>query len=832
MKNITLGIDLGTTNSGIARYENGQVKVLKNPMGLRDTLPSVVSFRKGRILIGDKAREQYLSNAGNVFSAFKRKMGSNDIYEADLPEGTLHLSPIDLSAYILRELKNYIQTDDADAVVVTIPASFDTMQSNATKEAGHKAGFSEVVLLQEPIAACLAYANTSNLNLEEEQKWLVYDFGGGTFDTALVHINQRELKVLDNKGNNFLGGIDIDYAFIEHIVIPKLIRITGDDALWTKLLKKEGHYEKLWHYLNYLSEESKKELSLSTSVWMEIEFPELKISCEIEINQREFEEVVKPKYLETEAFIKELLQDNNLTFSDIARIILVGGTTYIPFIKEQLRLVSGIEIDDSIDPTTAVIVGAAYYAGSQPRSLTNEPEYEDTISKLDVKLSFEAYSNDDEELIAFKSMIPFNGIYRILRGDGGYDSGMVPFKDTASEFVSLLPKMKNNFFLEIFDTKKNTVYLQNDIVISQGLYNVSGQLLPQDICIELDDKDGATYLDVIFKRNSILPLNKTLYKTFSKSIIKGSNDKIIINVVEGKGGTMPGSNLSIGYIELSATQIQDDLIEGTDIEIQVSMDESRGLTVQLYISSIDQEINETFHISSREVSVGKALQDIELAELMIKTEVDLSSENEEFEFSVKLMQLSLKLETLKTELTTITDDRATEEKYRLDEKKRQLLAELDSFTRSRDLQIQIQNFKKEKEIFIEQESYASFNQVSNFNNIIDREKEIIGSGDKFLIRRTCDELREINEKVYLQNNENYISVFIQLKMQPAHFYKDLDKIADLFQQGDAAVSARDYILLKQLIVVLFKEIRNEYLPDAQSYIQQKNNTNELRMGLR
>ncbi|WP_316841280.1 Hsp70 family protein [Pedobacter gandavensis] len=830
MRNITFGIDLGTTNSGIAKYENGQIRLLKNPVGLRDTLPSVVSFRKGRILIGDKAREQYLSNAGNVFSAFKRKMGSNDLYHVSTSEGDLQLSPIDLSAYVLKELKNYVQDEHSDSVVITVPASFDTMQSNATKEAGNKAGFSEVVLLQEPIAACLAYANTSRLSLEKEQKWLVYDFGGGTFDAALVYINERELKVLDNKGNNFLGGIDIDYAFVEQIIIPKLVSLIGDEGLWTKLLKKEGDYEKLWHYLNYLSEESKKELSLSPVVWMEIEFPDLDISCEIEINREEFNKVVKPKYLESESFVLALLQENNLSFSDIERIILVGGTTYIPFIKEQLKQVSGLIVDDSIDPTTAVIVGAAYYAGSQPSSSPAETALTSSVNKLAIKLSFEAYSNDQEELIAFKSLVPFKGHYRITRTDGGYDSGMIAFSDTAAEFVTLLPKMKNNFQLQVFDTKKNTVCQENEITISQGLYSISGQLLPQDICIELDDNDGATYLDVIFKRNSILPLSKTLYKTFSKSITKGTNDKIVINVVEGKGGTMPGSNLSIGYIELSGIQIQDDLIEGTDIEIQVSMDESRGLTVQIYISALNQEINETFHISSREVSVAKTLQDIQFAELMIKTETDLSISQEEFEFSAKLQDIAVQLKVLTAELNAITNDRATEEKYRLDERKRKLLAELDSFTRSRDLFIQITRYKKEKEDFIVQQSYAYSEQIRSFKNIVDREKEILDSGNKSLIKRISEELKQLNDKVYLQNNENYIGLFFQLKMQPSNIYEDPDKVGHLFEQGDDAISEKDYTVLKQVISVLVSQIKKEHLGSTQ--IQQKVLLNNLKMGVK
>lgn len=155
---INFGIDLGTTNSGIGKYENGRVQVLKNPVGLREILPSVVSFYRGRTLVGDKAREQYLTNTGNVFSAFKRKMGTTETYNVNQQGEERVISPVDLSAYVLKELRNYVTGADIPAAVITIPASFDTIQSNATKQAGYLAGFKEVVLLQEPIAACLAYA--------------------------------------------------------------------------------------------------------------------------------------------------------------------------------------------------------------------------------------------------------------------------------------------------------------------------------------------------------------------------------------------------------------------------------------------------------------------------------------------------------------------------------------------------------------------------------------------------------------------------------------------------------------------------------------------------
>ncbi|MCR8559678.1 Hsp70 family protein [Mucilaginibacter sp. BJC16-A38] len=812
MDNINFGIDLGTTNSGIGKYENGKVQVLKNPVGHREILSSVVSFRKGRIIVGDKAREQYLSNAQNVFSAFKRKIGTNEIYPVNQQDEITEVSAIDLSAYVLKELKSYIHGNPPEAAVITIPASFDTIQSNATKKAGYLAGFEHVVLLQEPVAACLAYANLSHLNIEDEQRWLVYDFGGGTFDTALVYINQRELKVIDNKGNNFLGGVDIDHAFIAQVIIPRLAELTGDAELWQKVSQKTGVYEKLWHYLNYQAEEAKKELSMSPSVWIEINFPELDISAEFEITRDVFNTVVEPKYKETEEFIRSLLLENSMSFSDISRIILVGGTTYIPYIKDALKNISNTIIDDSVDPTTAVIVGAAYYAGSQPKPVSENPVVQNDQPKatIDIKLSYEAFTNDKEELIAFKTANPFTGYYRITRSDGGFDSGLRSFDQSASEFVTLIPKSKNTFRLGIFDIRQKEIYSNSAISISHGLYNVSGQLLPEDICIELDKNNGTTYLEPIFKRNNILPLNRTLYKVFSKSVIKNSDDKIIINVVEGKGGTMPGSNLSIGYIEISGKDISTDLIQGTDIELMLTMDESRGLNIEVYIPSSGQLIKHSFHISSRDVSVDKSLYDIAQAENILNREIRLSNDDEAYEVSALFQKIASDLNSLKGELHAIKNDNITAEKYRLDEKKRRLLGELDSLTRARDVHAALHKYREQKQLFIDRKGTATSQQLTAFENIVSREGEFLNSGDKHLIEKYQKELTELNWAIFLQSDENYVSLFYNIASRPPEHFKEPANLGFLIEEGIRHINEKNYQQLRQLVYVLSANVKNEF----------------------
>ncbi|HPZ26422.1 MAG TPA: Hsp70 family protein, partial [Kaistella sp.] len=219
---INFGIDLGTTNSAITKFVKGEVIVFSNPQDYgRNTLPSVVSFRKDKITVGNKAKEFLEKDPKSVVGVFKRKMGTTESFKIkSLNESK---TPIELSAQVLKELKTFVNTGDSlDAAVITIPASFDTIQSNATKEAGKQAGFKQVVLLQEPIAASLAYANMKKEKELQEGQWLVYDLGGGTFDVALINIKDGEMKVLDHEGDNFLGGADFDNMIVEKLLIPKI----------------------------------------------------------------------------------------------------------------------------------------------------------------------------------------------------------------------------------------------------------------------------------------------------------------------------------------------------------------------------------------------------------------------------------------------------------------------------------------------------------------------------------------------------------------------------------------------------------------------------------
>ena len=338
MKFINFAIDLGTTNSLIAKSDNGHIQVFKNPKGFKEALPSVVAYRKNGILVGDKARELKDRDPKNVFSSFKRKMGTDQLFNVDMTNETV--SPIQLSTFVLNELKTFLVDESPKSVVITIPASFDTIQSIATKDAGIAAGFDEVVLLQEPIAACLAVFN-QHADIKEG-KWLIYDLGGGTFDVAIVHVTEGELNVLDHQGNNFLGGLDFDISIVNEHILPQLKLLDNFEGVVSKLRANNDDKETqaVFNYLLYYAEQLKIELSSYPESFVEFQLKDDDgeyQDVEISLTREQFNKSIEPGINQTLRLVNDLLSDNSLSASDFEEMVLVDGSTYTPYIPEKIE---------------------------------------------------------------------------------------------------------------------------------------------------------------------------------------------------------------------------------------------------------------------------------------------------------------------------------------------------------------------------------------------------------------------------------------------------------------------------------------------------------------
>lgn len=832
---INFGIDLGTTNSVIAKYQAGKVEVFKNPVGHKETLPSVVAFRKERIIVGDKAREYLEKDPENVAGSFKRKMGTTEsFFFKSIGE---FKTPQELSAIVLRELKNFVYTGEkVEAAVITIPASFDTIQSNATKKAGYDAGFQEVLLLQEPIAASLAYANRDDDSEAVEGQWLVYDLGGGTFDVALVRIADGEMKVVDHQGDNFLGGLDFDNRIIDKVIIPHLEK-TGrfEPNIAQEMKSAKGKYNKLYYQLLLRAEEAKVLLSAKESTDIEFEIDDKfgePVEMVLNISRFEFEESVRDLVTATIDMIRQIIERNQLDASKLKHVLMIGGSTYIPLVRKMVGDAFGIPVNCNIDPTTAVAVGAAYYAGTRTRSKasidlrkgedTPAGEAPETLPPAPVKIrvAYQKTSQDAQEYFTAAVEGNFQGLfYRITRDDGGFDSGLKSLAARISEMLPLSKGAVNHFTFRIFDAQNNPMSCDvPPISIVHGKYNVLGQPLPNDICIEVDDyENNTTRLEVIFEKNSILPLKRTITKNITKTLRKGSEDSVMINVVEGQHTAHPSTNPSIGCIQVLGKDLNRDLLKGTDIEITLEMSESRDLRISTYLLMTDQEFTNLFSPSERHVNIDKLRDEIHDMQKRIEADTKDAEKREDYELAQKLTLLGHEFEDLVAEIGSLGSDDITDRKYQLEDRKRKLAQRTDALTRDKHITEAMQEYFEYKDWCKELvEKHGNESEKRRLEELLGREKQVMAANSVIRVRDAVKDYSRLGGPIQWRIPERLVGIFYWLATTRKDELRDQRKAEQFIEMGEKAVERKNY---EELRVVINNLV--QLLPPDKQHIDMK-----------
>ncbi|MEI6707993.1 MAG: Hsp70 family protein [Methylococcales bacterium] len=812
---INFGIDLGTTNSVIAKFVKGEIQVFKNPVDWKDTLPSVVGFRKDRVIVGSKAKEYWEKSPKDVLGTFKRKMGTTESYKiACLKQSK---TPIELSAYVLKELKTFVQTgENVEAAVITIPASFDTIQSNATKEAGLQAGFKQVVLLQEPIAASLAYANKIKEKELTNGQWLVYDLGGGTFDVALIKIQDGEMKVLDHEGDNYLGGTDFDQLIVEKIIIPHLEKAGNFSELNNEMQSASGKYNGKYYTCLNKAEQAKIELSAKTSASVEVEIEDEEsneLDESITITRSEFESIIKTHIDSTVEMIKRIITRNSLTTKDIQFVLMVGGSTFIPYVRSRVAEMLQIPVNCDIDPTTAVAIGAAYYAGTKQKSFEQEKPKENVALK--VKMAYQKATKEMEEIFAAKFEGNIDGLfYRITRADGGFDTGLKTLKSKINEDLPLVQKSFNFFKLAVYDQKNNLITTNAEqIGIAQDTYNIGGQPLPEDICLEVDDEEhsGKTKLALVFQRNDGLPLHKKFTRALNKTVKKGSNDEVItIRVFEGRHDTLPEANKPIGFIQIKGTDLSRDVVKGSDIEITLEMSESRDVIITAYLQMADQEFKHIFVPENRDVPVELLIEQVETLSEKLKHEIHQAEKRNENDTVKSLVTLKKQMVEIQNESYDLTADDVTDKRYQLEDKKRKLAQEIDNATRDKHLQVAKADYLEKKQSAKEiSADYGNEQEKEAINGIFSQEPAFLNSNNIIKIREKTGELRSLILMILWHTPHFLQSVFQDLLENSYGSFKDKEQAEILINAGKFALQVENWERLSEVNGGLFN-----LLPDT------------------
>ena len=802
---INFGIDLGTTNSAIAKFVKGEVVIFSNPQDYgRNTLPSVVSYKKDKITVGNKAKEFLEKDPKSVVGVFKRKMGTAESFK--IKSINESKTPIELSAQVLKELKTFVNTGDTlDAVVITIPASFDTIQSNATKEAGIQAGFKQVVLLQEPIAASLAYANMKKEREMEDGQWLVYDLGGGTFDVALIKIKEGEMKVLDHEGDNFLGGADFDNMIVEKLVIPKILEKYSFSNLEDEMKSATGKFNAKYYVLLRRAEEAKITLSSKTSAEIVVDGFEdeegNEVDMEIVITRSEFNELIKPNIDGTIDMIKKIITRNSLKPIDVQFTLMVGGSTYIPYVRSRVEEVLQIPANCEIDPTTAVAIGAAYYAATKPKEISKGDNIKKHTS-ISIRASFNKASKEKEELFAARITGDVTGLsYRILRQDGGYDSGIKKLSDRINEDLPLVDGAYNYFTLAVYDEQNNVVETDIEPIGINSGFGISGQPIPEDICLEVDDYDnpGGTKLQLIFQKNTILPTIKTITHQLNKTVIKGSTDEIIrVNILEGSHLALPEANKGIGFMEIRGTQIKRDIAKGSDIEITISMSESRDITISIYLNMADQEFKQTFNPKERHTPIEFLKEQVEDLSEKLELEIQEATDKEDYETAGALNKLKKEMEIVSEETENLTNDDVTDKRYQLEDKKRKIAQEIDSATKNKRIQqVKAHYFEVKEECLKILDENGNDHERKTYNDIVAQENAFFATNSPLKIQEKSDEMHNILSRIRWRTPEFLTGIFQWCKNNQTKM-NDQTQAKSLVDAGNFAIESQNWERLSEI----------------------------------
>lgn len=594
---IDFGIDLGTTNSAIAVFTGNRgepTKIIKNTTDGNDAdiTPSAVYInKKGALRVGRRAKDRIVDEDEDVHIEFKRQMGTDHVYS--FKSSGENRKPEELSAEVLKSLRADVQQrtgEMVEASVITVPAAFEAHQTHATLKAAQLAGFKASPLLQEPVAAALAYGFQVD---QEKSYWLVYDFGGGTFDAAIIKSEEGTIHVAHHGGDNFLGGSNIDWAIVEKLIAPRVVKELG----LTDFTRGNKQWQRAFAKLKRAAEIAKIDLSrneratLETCKFADDSGAEIEFECEL--TRDEVVNVAEPIILRSVEISKRVLKDQKLGKEAIRKVILVGGPTLAPYFREILAAKLGIPLDHSVDPLTVVASGAAVFAGTQRLDARVVAPAAIGEYQLELAKSFKPVGLDSAPMVGGKvssvSAQDFTGFtLELVNTKTQWRSGKVSLRPDGVFLANLHAEKseRNTFSIELCDASGRKQKIKPDtLTYTIGIGGDVEQPLINSMGIALANNE----YDKLFEKGRGLPLKATRdYRTIHP-IRQGRAEEVFrIPVVEGENEKADRNRLN-GALEIRGDMVRRDLPAGSEVEVTLKMDESRILTVAAYVPLLDEE---------------------------------------------------------------------------------------------------------------------------------------------------------------------------------------------------------------------------------------------------
>ena len=597
------GIDLGTTNSCLAIPDDDHgFEIIDNQADRMSVTPSAVLINgKGRMLIGQRAYNS--QKVEDLAIQFKRQMGLNKMIR--FASAGVEKMPEELSSEILKQLRSDAETRlnrTVENVVITVPAAFKTLQSEATNKAGRMAGFKNIILLQEPIAAAVAYGAKPDA---KDKHWMVFDYGGGTLDVAIVSTLDNRLTVENSEGDNYFGGSDIDRIMFREIVLKKLKEAGYHvDALFDE---STGSGKSMARKIQLDCENCKIELSSKDSALLEIfdidddEGEPIEFECTITRN--ELESLISDTIERSITIAKKALAGADIRAEQLDRILLVGGSTFIPLVRQRLAEEFGVELDSSLNPMTVVAAGAAIYASTSVIDVEEPVELTEANNAI-INLTYDPISSEETvNVIGKVANINDVNIAKVkidcaLSKDFTglcWTSGWMDLLDQSTGVfdvdVLLQKGALNHFRVSASDAKGSEIVIENpffDIKHNETVLKMSAPPATMSIGVQIrDPKTGYDVLYHVIKKNSPLPAQDDRTFKLSRDIDPSRDDCITIKIWEGENTQNPEANFPAGAITVQSSAMDRMIPKGTEIELTIIADENRNIRVSGYIPDFD-----------------------------------------------------------------------------------------------------------------------------------------------------------------------------------------------------------------------------------------------------
>lgn len=601
---IDYGIDLGTTNSEVAVLRDTRPEIIPNQEGASFTPSAVWIDKRGNLYVGRAAKEQVVNDSDNAAAEFKLQMGLGKEATKVFAATGRQMLPEELSAEVLKSLKADVRNytgEDLRAAVITVPAAFELPQCDATRRAAQLAGIEVSPLLMEPVAAALAYGFQSK---SDKVFWLVYDFGGGTFDAAIVQVRDGIIQVVNHAGDNYLGGKLIDWDIVEKKLIPRLTanynlpdfgRGNRDWRFAMAKLKDEAEKKKI--------QVSRKESSYK--IWFEDLCRDADgqvVELEYDLSPEQLVDLAAPYVERSLNLCRKALAEARLSGGDIEKVLLVGGTSLLPSLRQALQDELGIPLESSIDPITVVAGGAAIFAGTQRLKVSEAPapgqfrialEYEPIGSEVDPEVGGRVTSPDGMSVEGFS--------IEFIETRTEWRSGRIRLAPNGAFLTNVHADAgrRNEFRIELCDATGTVCQTVPDrLVYTIGITSTSAPLTHAVGVAMANNR-----MDPFFKKGESLPARRMLVHETTHLVRKGhEKDEIRIPVVEGENLLRADRNLLIGYLVIPASdpRVKRDIPVGSDFEITLAIDESRIVTAKAFVPLLDEEFETVLTLEKKQ----------------------------------------------------------------------------------------------------------------------------------------------------------------------------------------------------------------------------------------